>query len=210
MPTKSSTHDDLAKAWPPPTADQLKDVSDRLDMIAKELGYTAGVLSNNAARLMYAFLAHDDLALNRWYTRCVRLDEDVVLRGHLKHTLSLIGELLRDWQQDRQQQVGSRPAHTKKLEQLRGLARGFHNLAGGAAPMLSDNASLVYEVLLGLAEHRGMTGRAIVDALFREHSVNLDESTFRKYIKPALEPYGLEHVSRIGYRIRPDRRPTSQ
>jgi hypothetical protein len=75
---------------------------------------------------------------------------------------------------------------------------------------LGKNASLVYELLKELPEHRAMTGSEICDALMNAHSVSLDESTFRKTVVPALMPYGIEHIKRIGYRIRPDSRPPSQ
>lgn len=77
-------------------------------------------------------------------------------------------------------------------------------------PMLSTDASLVYELLLALGEHRAMNGPNIVQAVFNKHHKNLDESTLRKTILPALKPYGLEHVPRIGYRIKPSRRATNQ
>jgi len=87
---------------------------------------------------------------------------------------------------------------------------GFtHKADAKTKPMLSKNASLVYELLLGLPVHRGMTGTEICNALMNDQHVNMDESTLRKNIVPALEPYGIEHVPRIGYRIRPDKRPTS-
>lgn len=76
-------------------------------------------------------------------------------------------------------------------------------------PALSANASLVYELLLALPGHRAMTGPAIVKTIFDQQRVNLDESTLRKSIVPALEPYGLEHSPKIGYRIKPSRH-TSQ
>lgn len=75
-------------------------------------------------------------------------------------------------------------------------------------PMLSPKASAVYELLLQLPEHRAMTGPQIVDALPMEAA--MDESTLRKSIVPALKPYGLEHIAKVGYRIKPSKRPPSK
>jgi hypothetical protein len=72
-------------------------------------------------------------------------------------------------------------------------------------PMLSPKASAVYELLLTRPEHRSMTGPQIVEAL--PDDAAMDESTLRKSIVPALRPYGLEHRAKIGYRIKPSRRP---
>ncbi len=83
-------------------------------------------------------------------------------------------------------------------------------LSAADLPALSANASLVYELLLALPEYRAMTGPEIVSKFCQDHRINLDESVLRKSIVPALKPYGLEHVPKIGYRIKPSRRMTGQ
>ena len=72
-------------------------------------------------------------------------------------------------------------------------------------PALARSAASAYEILLALPEHRAIKGPEMVSELYTKHKINIDESTFRKNVVPALKPYGLEHGP-AGYRIQPDRR----
>lgn len=74
-------------------------------------------------------------------------------------------------------------------------------------PPLSPQATAVYEILLQLPAHRAMTGRELIAALNARH-MPIEQSTLTSRIIPALEPYGVESVPRIGYRIPASRRPT--
>lgn len=78
----------------------------------------------------------------------------------------------------------------------------------GHLPPLSPVAASVYELLLEIPPYCAATGRKIVDELNRrDPQLLIDESTFRSRIVRELRPYGLENLPRIGYRIRPDKRP---
>lgn len=69
-------------------------------------------------------------------------------------------------------------------------------------PPLGPIASLIYEKLKSLPEHKAMTGPEIADWLNNEHEINLDESTIRTNHLEQLKPYGLYNKKRIGYCIR--------
>ena len=93
------------------------------------------------------------------------------------------------------------------IHRNRGISSVFHLDATKNFKITLDQG-LVYELLLNLPEHRAMTGPAICDVIHSEHSILLDESTLRKAIIPVLtRHYGVEHRPKIGYRVRPDRRP---
>jgi hypothetical protein len=81
--------------------------------------------------------------------------------------------------------------------------------ASDPRPMLGKRAALVYELLLKQPEYVGLTAPEVVTRIYEQsnHMINLDESTLRKSIIPALKPYGVEHVAKVGYRISPNRRP---
>ncbi|HEV3005311.1 MAG TPA: hypothetical protein VGX78_12670 [Pirellulales bacterium] len=75
-------------------------------------------------------------------------------------------------------------------------------------PTLSPTASAWYEILLELAPHRGMTAPKSLDEIGRrDRRLVVDASTLRGRIKAELVPYGIENKPRIGYRIKPSRRP---
>lgn len=72
---------------------------------------------------------------------------------------------------------------------------------------LGEKAALLYEKLISLPEHRGMTGPKILDWFSDEHGEIVDHGTLAKEIIPALKPYGLRPARRIGYFIPPKDRP---
>lgn len=74
-------------------------------------------------------------------------------------------------------------------------------------PALGHKARLVYEFLLTRPPHEAVPAKTILDHLMNRHTVNLSEGTLRSRTLPALEPYGLEHMNRRGYRIPESRRP---
>ncbi|MEX2216530.1 MAG: hypothetical protein WD768_20625 [Phycisphaeraceae bacterium] len=87
-------------------------------------------------------------------------------------------------------------------------AEGREQSPGVAAdlPMLSQRAATVYELLLSVPAHRGLTGKQIIEAL-RERDIYIEQSTLTTHILPQLKPYGLEGKRRVGYRIPQSRRP---
>jgi len=71
---------------------------------------------------------------------------------------------------------------------------------------LGKTASLIYEKLLTLPEHRAMLLPEITQWLWEEHQINLADSTVhQKHLKP-LEPWGLQHDKRIGFSIIQDKK----
>lgn len=69
-------------------------------------------------------------------------------------------------------------------------------------------ASLIYEKLITLPEHKAMTLPAILDWLSKEHRELPSEDTFHKRIKPELDAYGLQSRPKVGYFIPAFARPT--
>lgn len=94
-------------------------------------------------------------------------------------------------------------------EQLVAILADVKN-AFEAPPPLSEAAAKVRQMLLELPEERALTGPEIWEKLWAAHKINVDQSTLRKYIIPALKPYGVEHAPKLGYRIRPSFRPPRQ
>jgi len=72
---------------------------------------------------------------------------------------------------------------------------------------LGGNAGLLFEKLITLPEHKGMTGRQITDWLQNDHDTIIDESRVAKELVPALKPYGIKNTPRIGYYIPLSKRP---
>jgi hypothetical protein len=70
---------------------------------------------------------------------------------------------------------------------------------------LGMTASLIYEKLLGLPEHRAMQLPEIVKWLRDDHLINTSESQVHQKHLSQLEPWGLQHDKRIGYSITQDR-----
>jgi hypothetical protein len=66
---------------------------------------------------------------------------------------------------------------------------------------LGKTASLIYEKLLTLPEHKAMLLPEIVQWLWDEHEINLTDSTIHQKHLNQLEPWGLQHDRRIGYSI---------
>jgi len=74
--------------------------------------------------------------------------------------------------------------------------------------LLSGTAAAVYELLLELPEHRGLTGCEIVDML-RERGTLTDQGTLtRHYIPKLKKSYGVVNIRGMGYFIPPDKRPS--
>lgn len=69
-------------------------------------------------------------------------------------------------------------------------------------PPLGEIATLIYEKLKTLPEHKAMTLPVIAQWLNDEHRINLDDTTIRTNHMPQLKPYGLYHKKRIGYCLR--------
>ena len=67
---------------------------------------------------------------------------------------------------------------------------------------LGEIATLIYEKLKTLPEHKAMNLPMIAQWLNDEHEINIDESTIRTNHIPQLQPYGLYHKKRIGYCLR--------
>ncbi len=81
-------------------------------------------------------------------------------------------------------------------------------LEKGDLPPLSPVAALWYDILLELPAHKGLTAPQVIDEIRKRDSMKLvAESTLRGRIKADLEPYGIENKRRIGYRIKPSKRP---
>lgn len=93
-------------------------------------------------------------------------------------------------------------------EQLHIIAgRDQHPPAGSTElPILSQAASIAYEVLLDQPPHRGLTGPELL-LLMDERGCPSDQSTLTSRIVPELKPYGIENAPRKGYRIPPSKRP---
>lgn len=68
-------------------------------------------------------------------------------------------------------------------------------------PPLGDVAGKIYEKLMSLPEHKGMTSPMLSDWLCQEHRIILDDSTIRKNHLKQLKPYGLKGKKKIGYYI---------
>ena len=75
---------------------------------------------------------------------------------------------------------------------------------------LTSTAAAVYEILLDLPPHRGMTGAEIISELWSKKQLNIQQSALTNRIIPELRPYGVENFPRKGYRITPGRRPTGK
>ena len=65
-------------------------------------------------------------------------------------------------------------------------------------PPLSDKAAAVLKLLKGLPEHRGLTGKEILEELDGQGAF-LDQSTLTKSIIPALRLYGVKNKRGAGY-----------
>jgi hypothetical protein len=65
---------------------------------------------------------------------------------------------------------------------------------------LGKLARLVYEHLIKLPEHIAMTGPDILTWLASKGHITSDDTWFNE-IRPALLPFGLQNVPRIGYYI---------
>jgi hypothetical protein len=75
-------------------------------------------------------------------------------------------------------------------------------------PPISPTAALWYEILLDLPWYKGLTAPKSLDEIrCRNPALVVAESTLRGRIKGELEPYGIENKKKIGYRIKPSRRP---
>jgi hypothetical protein len=68
-------------------------------------------------------------------------------------------------------------------------------------PKLGKTASLIYEKLLTLPEHKAMQLPEIVVWLWENHEINLADSTVHQKHLTQLEAWGLQHDTRIGYSI---------
>ena len=92
-----------------------------------------------------------------------------------------------------------RPHGQLPHEGLQRLAKWFGDQA---RPPLGKIAILIYEKLITLPEYQAMDIQEIsnyLDDILDE--VPPDNDTLRKRHLPQLEPYGLDHKKRIGYRI---------
>jgi len=69
-------------------------------------------------------------------------------------------------------------------------------------PPLGEIATLIYEKLKTLPEHKAMNLPQIAQWLNDKHEINIDENTIRTNHIPQLQPYGLYHKKRIGYCLR--------
>jgi hypothetical protein len=65
---------------------------------------------------------------------------------------------------------------------------------------LTRKARLIYDKLYALKPQEAMTMPEIQDWIYNEHSINLDEGTW-KDIRKELIPYGLKNRPRVGYYI---------
>jgi hypothetical protein len=67
---------------------------------------------------------------------------------------------------------------------------------------LSAKVAAVYELLKALPEHRGLTGREILEKLEKQNPpIIFDQSTLTKNIIPELHPYGVRNKRGAGYFI---------
>lgn len=68
-------------------------------------------------------------------------------------------------------------------------------------PPLGKVATLLYEKLKSLPEHKAMNTPELSQWLADEHKHLMDDATLRNHLKQ-LEPYGIQNKTRIGYYIR--------
>ncbi len=64
---------------------------------------------------------------------------------------------------------------------------------------LAERQRLIYEKLESLHPHEAMTGPQLLDWLSQKHDIELDEKTFRRYMKLLKEKYGVKNKPRTGY-----------
>lgn len=75
---------------------------------------------------------------------------------------------------------------------------------------LNDTNRAALEELLRLPLGEGLTGKQLLKRLAaREPTVDIQEITFRKHVRPALKPFGLLNKRGVGYYIDPSRRPAT-
>jgi hypothetical protein len=92
--------------------------------------------------------------------------------------------------------LGKQPAG-----QNSGKAGGTKTVAKKLKKPISDKAAAVYELLKTMPEHRGLTGRKIIEELSKKN-IFIDQSTLTKNIIPILKKdYGVKSQPRIGYYI---------
>lgn len=116
-----------------------------------------------------------------------------------------------------QDALATTPTSATSTSKKVGKKRGHHNNRGIADKKqassdvrepLGHSAAAVYEELLKLPVHRGLTGPDLLDALSkRDPPVLIDQSTLTSRLVPELRPYGIENKPRVGYYIRSDARP---
>jgi hypothetical protein len=82
------------------------------------------------------------------------------------------------------------------------LARLHVELSRWQRKPLTKIGRLIYVMLKGLPEFDALIAPQIVDRLYKDHNILMDEATFRKRYKPELEPWGLKSSPKIGYYIR--------
>ena len=74
-------------------------------------------------------------------------------------------------------------------------------------PPLSKKAAVALEILRRLPPEQALTGPRLIDALSdHDDGVDTDQATLTGRIIPALRPYGVENIPRLGYRVAPHRR----
>ena len=74
-------------------------------------------------------------------------------------------------------------------------------------PTLSKKAAVALEILRNLPPEQALTGPRLIDALSdHDDGVDTDQATLTGRIIPALRPYGVENIPRLGYRVAPHRR----
>lgn len=66
---------------------------------------------------------------------------------------------------------------------------------------LSQNAQIVYEILIALPPHKAMTAPEILDEVSKKHNKYWDEKELYDRVFPQLKTWGLRNKRRIGYWI---------
>lgn len=109
-------------------------------------------------------------------------------------------ERLQSWLDESLYKISKLQKHIPKTDSG-GKAGKTKTIAKKLKKPISDKTAAVYELLKMMPEHRGLTGRKIIEELSKKN-IFIDQSTLTKNIIPILKKdYGVKNQPRIGYYV---------
>jgi uncharacterized protein YcaQ len=206
---------------------------DFLQVLQAEADNTIQKLESKAARGLLKWLQAEeatDLAkqIFVWLQSEADLTNTSFGEGHFRYKL---GQMLREISKEDSQSYDQLEACRRALTQcLRALdvftessGSRFHELSkkrleevlqerelleqqADEKPVLSEAASVAYEIILELPLHRALTGTNLLK-MMDKHDCPTDQSSLTSRIIPELKLYGVVNTPRKGYHIPASKRP---